>query len=103
MSPHNDSEPLLSEAEVMKIIEEAGGPAAINEGLREFRQMVDRLWREKPSLLHKYPDKWVAMGLDGVVAVGDSMDAVLEEAENRGLRKKVVVEFMDTDPPELIL
>ena len=105
MSPHNNgSEPLLSEAEVMRLIEEMGGAKAINDDLREFRRLVDRLWQEKPSLLQQYPDKWVAMSLNGVVAVGDSIEYVLDETERRGIpRKDVVLEYMDTDPMDLIL
>ena len=104
MSPHNDSEPLLSEAEVMRIIEEAGGPAAINEGLREFRQAFVRMDEERAQLTAKHPYKWVVMGTDGVLAIGDTMEQVLEEIKDGGKRpQNVFIDFMDPDPPELIL
>ena len=44
------------------------------------------------------------MGQKGVLAIGDSMDEVLREVESQGLRgADVVIDFLDTDPPLLIL
>ena len=44
------------------------------------------------------------MGQKGVLAIGDSMDEVLREIESRGLNgADLVIEFLDTDPPLLIL
>ena len=103
-NPADSPEPIMDEAWIRKVIEEMGGPRAINEGLREFRRRIDRLWQERPVLLEKYPDKWVAMGNDGLVAVGDSIDDVLREAENQGIRRgDVVVDYLERDPPVLIL
>ena len=49
--------------------------------------------------MKRHPDKWVAMGQEGVLAVGESMDEVLSEVESRGLHgADVVIQFMDTDP-----
>ena len=43
-------------------------------------------------------------GKDGVVVVGDSIDGVLKKADARGMKRgEVVIEFLDTDPPLLIL
>ena len=44
------------------------------------------------------------MGKEGVLAVGDSIDSVLEEVESQGYRcSEIAVEFLDTSPPVLIL
>ena len=44
------------------------------------------------------------MGRDGVLAVGDTMNEVLEEIERQGADSgETVVEFLDTSPPLLIL
>lgn len=94
----------FDEAYIMKVVEDLGGPRAILDDLGDFRQLVDRLWEERSELMERYPDKWVAVGLDGVVAVGNSMSAVLDEVENLGLlRRDVVVDHLQTDPPVLIL
>ena len=63
-----------------------------------------RLKREHSSLLEKHPQKWVAMGKGGVLALADSMEEMCEALETVGLRKAVyVTEFLDPDPPILIL
>ena len=105
MSPHNNgSEPLLSEAEVMRIIEEMGGPAALLEGAEEFHQAVVRMDEEREQLTAKHPYKWVVMSNNGVLAIGDTLEQVLEEIEDGGNRpRNVFVDFMDPDPMDMIL
>ena len=72
--------------------------------MNEFREIFVRMQSERASLTEKHPDRWVVMGKEGVVTVGDSMDEVLEKAETRGLKgSDMVVEFLDTSPPVLIL
>ena len=95
---------LQDEAYVLRVIEEMGGARAILDDLSEFRQLVDRMWKARPELMEKYPDKWVAVAMDGVVAIGDSKNDVLDEVESLGVRRRdVVVEYLETDPPVLIL
>ena len=89
---------------VMKVIEGMGGPRAIHEDLLEFRRLVDRLWGQQDELMKKYPDKWVALSMDGVVSVGDSRRALLDEVNRLGLqRRDVVIDHLQTNPPILIL
>ncbi len=89
---------------VEEIIEGLGGAKVLMDEMDEYHQIVARMRKEYPSLVERHPDKWVAMGKDGVLAVGDSIDEVLKEVEGRGLHgTDVVVEFLDTDPPLLIL
>ena len=95
---------LQDEAYVMRIIEKMGGARAILDDLGEFRRLVDRMWEARPELMEEHPDKWVAMAMDGVVAIGDSENDVLDEVERLGVRRRdVVVEYLETDPPVLIL
>ena len=95
---------LRDEAYVMAVIEGLGGAQAIVDGIREFAKISSRLRSEWASLMKKYPDKWIAMGKEGVLAVGDSMNSVLEDVESQGVRgADVIVEFLDTDPPIMIL
>ena len=89
---------------VKEVIEGLGGAKALMDEMDEYHQIVARMRKEHPSLVERHPDKWVAMGKGGVLAVGDSMDEVLREVEGRGLHgADVVIEFLDTDPPLLIL
>ena len=93
---------LLDDACAM--IEEMGGPGALVDDLAEFRKLHARMTREYIRLVQKYPNKWVAMGKDGVVAAGATRTQVLEAVDRRGIaRSETVVDFMDTDPPVLIL
>lgn len=97
-------EKLRDEAYVKELVEGMGGPEAIIAGLREYGLIVERMWAERDALMEAHPNQWVAMGKDGVVSIGDSIDAVIEDAAARGLRgSDLVIEFLDTDPPLLIL
>lgn len=100
----NRPDPLFDKTYVMSVIEDMGGARAILDDLGDFRQLVDRLWEERPGMMESYPDKWVAVGKHGVVAVGDSMRDVLDEVESLGIRRRdVVVEHLQSNPPVLIL
>ncbi len=97
-------ERLRDEAYVRELVESMGGPGAIIASIREYGLIVERMWAERAALTKAHPNRWVAMGRDGVLAVGDSMDEVLEEVESQGIRGgDIVIEFLDTDPPLLIL
>ena len=86
------------------IMEELGGPRVMAERMRTFHRCVERMNDERDTLLHTYPDKWVAMSEDGVVAIADDLKGVLAEVDGKGIdRTEVFTEFLDTDPPELIL
>ena len=90
--------------EACGMIEEMGGVGALIEDLAEFHDLHACMNRQRPALVEKYPGKWVAVGMNGVLAVGDSEKKVLQAVENQGVRgSDVLVEFMDTDPPTLVL
>ena len=94
----------VSQHHVKQIINGLGGLKALMDEMDEYHEIVTRMRKEHSNLVECYPDKWVAMGREGVLAVGDSMDEVLREVEGRGLHgAEVVIEFLDTDPPLLIL
>ena len=86
------------------MIDESGGSSALIDDLAEFRKLRARIADEHSRLVDKYPDKWVAMGKDGIVAAGATRGEVLEAVDRTGIaRSDTVVEFIDTDPPVLIL
>ena len=89
---------------VKEVIEGLGGAKVLMDEMDEYHEIVARMRKEHPSLVERHPDKWVAMGQKGVLAIGDSMDEVLREVESQGLHgADVVIDFLDTDPPLLIL
>ena len=95
---------LRDEAYAKTVIAEMGGLQKLAEGMREYHELVVRMRSEYAELIEMYPNRWVAMGKNGVLAVGTSMNEVLEEIERQGVDSgEAVVEFLDTDPPVLIL
>ena len=101
-SPTGPSSELLDQACAM--IEEMGGARVLIDDLAKYQQLRIRMGEEHAGLIEQYPDRWVAVGLDGLLAVGDSEDEVFKAIDDRGIpRSDAVVEFLDTDPPVLIL
>ena len=105
MSETTDSmQDLRNEAYIKTLVENLGGAQGVVDGIREYSEIVARMRSERASLMEEYPDRWIAIGKDGVLAVGDSMDSVLEKVESQGIQgADVVIEFLDTNPPLLIL
>ena len=94
----------MDEADVQAIIDQLGGVEALLEGRAEFHEAVLRMNRERGALMEMYPDKWVAVGRNGVIAVADSLEDVFARVESAGLRdSEFEVEFLDTDPADLLL
>ena len=90
--------------EALAMIDEMGGARVLISDLEEFERLQVRMTEEYDLLLEKHPDRWVAMGMDGLLAEGDSEEDVYQAVVNQGLhRSDVVVEYLDTDPPVLIL
>ena len=99
-----NDEKRVGEAYIRQIIEEAGGFQAFSKQMGDFRDCQIRLDKERAALTEKYPDKWVAMGKDGVVAVNDSQLGLLADIDGQGLsRNAVAIDYLDTDPTPLIL
>ncbi len=56
------------------------------------------------ELLKQYPDRWVAVYLEKVVATDVTQKGLLKKLDELGLRRNGVVDrFMDTDPRPWIL
>ena len=86
------------------MIEAEGGVGVIMDEMREFQELSRQFLAMEISLLKRYPDKWVAMGKGGVIAVGNSEIEAVENLEKVGIdRTDAIVKFMDTNPPTLIL
>lgn len=65
---------------------------------------LNRMTEDFDALMEKYPEKWVAVGKDGMIAVGDSPDEVVQEVEDQGFRRwEYMLEHLETDPVPLIL
>ena len=85
-------------------IRKSSNLTARRDQARAFSNIHRRMDRERAALTEKFPRKWVVMGKDGVVTLGDSLEEVVAEAHSRGLRASdMAVEFLDPDPPIYVL
>ena len=97
-----EKERLLDSA--METIDALGGVEGIRKGFAEMNAAWRRMDRESDTLLKLYPEKWVAMSKDGVVAVGDSLEGIFDKVDELGLRRNSIdVKFITAHPQKLIL
>ena len=102
--PDEGVKQLMDEEYAREVILGDGGVEVFIREMEEFHDAVTRLWDEFDTLMEKYPDKWVVMGKDGVLAVCDSRKEVLSAIEPvRARGDAYIVEFLDTDPEPLVL
>ncbi len=103
-NPGTNDGVLIDEAYARKILERMGGAEQVRLELHEFRKLVSKLWDERATLISEHPNQWVALSQNGVVSVADSVNAVLADVDAQGIRRrKVIIEYLDTDPPVLTL
>ena len=99
----------LTKGEKERLLESAvemikkSGTAGDEEGL-EYQAAWLRMNQEWETLMSEYPNQWVAMGKDGVVAVGDSLDDVFAKVNAKRVPPgRIDVKFTDTNPSPLLL
>ena len=105
-TPEPGKSVLLAEDDpyLLAIAERYGGVAAMNEKLFRGERAFRRLYRELDALYEQYPDQWVAMDEDGIVAVADSHEGLLEALAAKGLYAgDLVIEHLNTQPEIWIL
>ena len=101
ITSHQDG-PSADEFEEM--LTQLGGVRALRDDPNNFRGAVKRLWDERDSLIEQHPNKWISMGKDGVVSIGDSIEEVVSATEAKGISTAdVIVELLDPEPEALIL
>jgi hypothetical protein len=94
----------MDTTQVKQLVDEAGGPRVIIEGLRRHREICKRLDREHAELLQKHPGKWVAMGAAGILSTGTSLNEMLSVVKGRGLdTSEFAITFLDPEPPVMLL
>jgi hypothetical protein len=102
--PGEGMKQLMDEDYAREVILGDGGVEVFLREMQEFHDTVTRLWDEYDTLMEKYPDRWVVMGKDGVLAVCDSRKEVFSAVDPiRARGDAFIVEFLDTDPEPLVL
>ncbi len=86
------------------VLEQMGDPTLIAAKLDEFRKLAIRMDQEHSELLRLYPDKWVAMGRDGVVASAYTVEELFRQLDEKQIpHSDVVHDYMNTKPESLLL
>ena len=86
------------------LVEKMGGAEYVSGLMRNMDKIQIRLDKERSSLKEQYPDKWIAWGEEGVVAVADTHQELLAIIHPMGLGSwDVVTDYLDTEPKVYIL
>ena len=72
--------------------------------LVEGREAAQRLLDEHDDLKLRFPDQWVAVSKDGLVAHNEDLNALIEVYTEAGYdRNRVAVKLLETEPRPMIL
>lgn len=92
---------------VLKI--ENGVPVIVNEAelfrlLDETTKNEEYLERNYSELLKLYPDKWVVILGERVTVVAETLQAAIEELDERGLERGIcALKHLNPNPPMLVV
>ena len=90
--------------EVKRALEDFGDPAEVAAGLERYERLFKRMDAERKELVKIYPDQWVAMSEDGVVAAADTMEEMFRLVREKGIPiEDVYHDYMNTKPETWIL
>ena len=82
----------------------SSGEEEILDMLAESTQATQRLYEEYDRLKASYPDQWVAVGKGGLITHHKDLAGVITAFREAGYTgSQVAVEFLDTEPPVMIL
>ena len=84
-----------------KLIEDEEAKVAI---LIEAEATMQRLYADYDSLMSAYPDQWVAVGRDGLVARHVTLEGLIASFEAAGYNSnQVVVKHLNPEPEWMLL
>ena len=70
--------------EAKRLLEDFGDPAEAVARFEKSEKLFKRLDAERKELVKIYPDQWVAMSEDGIVAAADTMDEMFRLVKREG-------------------
>ena len=77
---------------------------SVVESLAEHARLTEVLRDKIAGLEDGDSDRWVGLGYDEFLVIGQSLTEVMDKLAKRGVSdKKVVVEFLSAEPVEMIL
>ena len=94
----------VSEDRLRELAAPYGGIDALNQRTALYDQAADQLVKDWADLMAQYPDRWVAMGPNGLLATAPSVQALLSQLRAAGKDEDpFVVDILDTSTEVLIL
>ena len=95
---------MSEDANMNKILEKIGDPAAIDRELQSFRKSARVLSSSHRRLIDRYQKKWVAIYKGRTRAEGRTLQATLRQVDKKGLpRGNVIVRYIDRNQRAMIL
>ena len=74
------------------------GEAMLCDDSNDFREGACRFMEIRAQLAEEQPNKWIAMGKDGLIAVGDSIEEVVTATRTKGINTAdVTIEYLDAE------
>ena len=93
----------LSRAE-LETLKKLGSAAEISQRIRTYSEAVSRLSARYEELAAQHPKRWAALLNDGEVCLGDTLDDLLRQCDERKInRDSVAIRFLDPERQVVIL
>ena len=81
-----------------------GNVDEFNDLMKRYHAANLRLWRDKTALTARYPDQWVGVDENGLVAVASTSLELADRLKEMGrLGDAIATDFMNTKPKLTIL
>lgn len=95
----------MNKEDKAKFIQEfMGDPRKIADELKRYRKSALMLSRQRPRMIEKFPQKWIALFDGEVKATDKSFDKLMEKIDEQKLpRGEILVRFIDNTQRTLIL
>ena len=79
-------------------------PARLNRDLQRFRKAAKALSSDKPRLIDKYPNQWVAVYRGKVAAHATTLNAILGKMKRKKIpQKHTIVRYVEKNKRTMIL
>ncbi len=90
--------------EAKRLIEDFGDLAEVAAGFERSERIFKRMDAERKELVKIYPDQWVAMSEDCIVASSDTVNQLFKLVKEKGISTEDVCHaYMNTKPQTWIL
>ena len=87
-----------------KVLEMLGDPKEVARDLRAFRKDARVLSSKRQHLISQYPNQWVGVHNNKVVAKGGTLDSVVEQLDALSIpRGRAIVRYISKHPRKMFL